>query len=284
MVSFPNTLYPTDNEGFGIEDFQPSERVATINMGGGNAVDLARVLVKVTKFWEEHEIDFRKFWFDLALESRRNFIRIVCPQMPESVSDPSFTLNGVNTSVKGAALLMPHFTVDVLKRGRAVPAHLQEATQDSLIEYTRNAIFSLRQKSVEKNKVNYDLQKVADHKSGARTHYHVFSAQAPYHHEARVPKEEVTGRNTVAMWENAHMKELLECEMACSDYEFDHVRVMISSEIMLLANIVDEYRSKVLKKTDFPKTMTPFLRCLQCNASKKKLLVCSRCKVARYCR
>jgi hypothetical protein len=286
LASYPNTLYPTDNEGFGVEDFQPADAAHSfMNVGGGSAVELVHVLVKVAKFWKEHETDFRQFWFDLAIEARRNFLRIVSPQMPESVSDPSFTLNGVTTRVDGAALLMPSITVEVLKQGRTLPDFLQEGIQDTFGDYTRNAIFSLRQIAAESDKVNYDLQKVMDHKNGTRTHYHVFSNKPPYHHEAKVPKEKVRGgKKAVVAWEKENMKTLMDYQMACPDYEFDHVKAIISSQIILLANIVDEYRFKVLKKTDFPKTMAPLLRCLQCGESKGKLLMCNRCKIARYCR
>lgn len=285
MNSYPNTLFPIDNEGYGVEDFQHPEAVSFINMGGGTAIDLARILGKIAKFWEEHEKDFRQFWFELAIEARRNFIRIVCPQMPESVSDPTFTLNGVSTRVEGAALLMPYMTVEVLQRGRALSNFLQEGVQDTFADYVRCNIFSLRQISTESNQVKYDLQKVQDHENGTRTHYHVFSFNPPYHYEMKAPQNEVSDKKSVAVWEKKNIQALMEAEMACTDYEYDLIRNMISLQIMLLANIVDEYRHKVLKKTDFPKTMSPILRCLQCDDdSKKKLLICSRCKVARYCR
>ena len=127
MAENPNLLWPTDSEGLNIADFDKSalslpedEEGAQIaqNLDGFESITLMHSALK--DFWEKKETNFRATWSLMTQNTRRNMIRVVAPTLPESRSNPTFTMSGETHSVHGAVIAIRRLLLRAWARGWTV--------------------------------------------------------------------------------------------------------------------------------------------------------------------
>ena len=285
MAENPNLLWPTDSEGLNIADFDKSalslpedEEGAQIaqNPDGFESITLMHSALK--DFWEKKETNFRATWSLMTQNTRRNMIRVVAPTLPESRSNPTFTMSGETHSVHGAVIAIPAPLSNIhdLIQGDALPDKLSTILTNPLFELLREFLHHMRVNA--KGYMKFDPTAVSGHYSGKGTKFHVFDDEIKTFDMKELP----TGTKDVKEFEEKEMAIMLSEHIACRDFEFKILCNLVNSSMLTLATIVDEYRVKVEKKTSNCKLLSSIFLCLQCKES-GELKKCSRCHIAKYC-
>ena len=288
----PNLLWTTDTEGLNINQFnrrgQDVDAIVNENtVENWSDASVSRIYREICKFWKKHEAHYRATWKRMNRTTRRNMIRIVCPTLPESISNPTFTMSGETHSVHGAVLTIPAPLSNVadLIEGENLPNELTRLTSNPVSEVW--ATFTHHIKENAKDFVKFDPREVSDHFSGKLAKYHVFI-------EADESKGDITcfelnrpeDKRDVKGFEAREMKSIFEGYLGCRGYEWKVISTCVSNTIITLATICDEYRVVVLKKSVPYKITLDHMTCWQCKkeaSSTVKLSRCGKCSLATYC-
>ena len=288
----PNLFWPTDTEELDINQIneRKNDTASIINeniMRNWSSTSVSNIHKGIYKFWKKYETHFRATWKKMSQTTRRNMIRIVAPTLPESISNPTFTMNGEVHSVHGAVLSIPPPVSNIadLIEGDVLPNEFTNYTSNGVSEIWANFTHHIKENA--KDYIHFDPQEVAAHFSGKRAKYHVFLGADSGHgdvtsFELNRPED----RRDVKGFEEREMKSILGGHLGCRGYEWDTISTCVSNTMVTLASICDEYRVVVLKKLIPYKITLSHMTCWQCKkeaSSTVKLSRCKQCSLATYC-
>ena len=248
LDEWPNQLWPTDKEELPVTDFKPiiesPEAIGRIpQANGANPFQTHKEMKKkINKFWKTHQDEFVNFWIKMARKSRKNFIKTIEPNMPESVN-----------------LLIPMQTVDFLVDDMNLVRFINHVNDFE----TLCGHYSMAIGSIKANPIKFDYNKKRRHDSGEEMIYHIFNDMTgeDTSYQLQFPKEDLQG-GAITELEQKELAIFFEHERCCRGYEFELITFLATSGLNCIAHICDEYRLKVLENFAYDCSHTG-MPCLQ---------------------
>ena len=239
----PNLLWPTDSEDLNIADFDKQalslpedEEGAQIAQNPNGLESITIMLNALKKFWKKEEKSFRATWMKMTQKTRRNMIRIVSPTLPESRSNPTFTMSGETHNVHGAVILIPFplSNIQDLIQGDILPDKLSEILVNPFSDFFSSFLYHMRVDA--KRYLQFDPTAVSEHYSGKATKFHIFVGDEIQSFDMKDPTKDVKS------FEETQMDMMLSNHVACREFEMKLFFNLIHGTCFTLASICDEYR------------------------------------------